>query len=127
MPFHRNSRRAASYIEAAREQGKFSEMLDIVFKRQDEWGDQHGCTSKTPPESFEVLFERHATEIGLSLVQVRAAVASNKYEVYLERDFTDGQSVGVTKTPTFFINGRELLQFGQLELRALIEDELKKN
>jgi protein-disulfide isomerase len=37
----------------------------------------------------------------------------------------DGQSLGVTKTPTFFVNGRMLMRFGEAPLRSLIEEELK--
>lgn len=126
MPFHPNARLAASYIEAAREQGKFWEMLELAFERQPEWGERHGAPSAMPPEQPQILFERYATEIGLDLPAVRAAVASNKFARYIERDFTDGQSLGVTQTPTIFVNGRLLVRFSQPDLKALIEDELGK-
>jgi protein-disulfide isomerase len=58
--------------------------------------------------------------------KVRAAVAANRYAAKVERDRRDGQSLGVTRTPTFFVNGRQLARFSQYDLRALIEDELKK-
>ncbi len=127
MPFHGNSRRAASYLEAAREQGKFWEMLDLAFERQPEWGDRHGHPSDTPQEPFQVLFERYAAELGLDLNLVRASVSGNKFDAYIQRDFADGQSLGVTRTPTFYVNGRELLRFSQQDLRALVESEMKAN
>ena len=58
--------------------------------------------------------------------RVRAAVAENRYASKVERDKRDGQTLGVSKTPTFFVNGRQLARFSQQDLRALIEDELKK-
>lgn len=38
----------------------------------------------------------------------------------------DGQSLGVSKTPTFFVNGRQLMRFSKEDLKSLIEEELKK-
>ncbi len=57
--------------------------------------------------------------------RVRAAVAENRYASKVERDMKDGQSLGVSKTPTFFVNGRMLMRFSQQDLRALIDEELK--
>ena len=44
----------------------------------------------------------------------------------IEQDKKDGQGLGVRQTPTFFVNGRQLLRFGEGELRQLIDHELKK-
>ena len=60
------------------------------------------------------------------MARVRAAVAENRYAAKVERDMRDGQSLGVSKTPTFFVNGRMLMRFGEAPLRSLIEEELKK-
>lgn len=131
MPFHPNSVLAATVTEAAGEQGKYWEMQELLFRRQPEWGEIHGhgghaaarAARREPPP---VLFERYAAELGLDVGRVRAAVAQNRYAAKVERDRRDGQSLGVTKTPTFFVNGRQLARFSQQDLRALIEDELKR-
>lgn len=130
MPFHPNSGLAASYIEAAGEQGKYWEMQDLLFRRQPEWGEIHGhgahveaAARREPPS---VLFERYAAELGLDVGRMRAAVAENRYASKIERDMKDGQSLGVSKTPTFFVNGRILMRFGEEPLRALIDEELMK-
>ena len=131
MPFHPNSRLAASYTEAAGEQGKYWEMQELLFRRQPEWGEIHGhgpqvAAAAARREPAPVLFERYAAELGLDVEGVRAAVAENRYAWKVERDMRDGQSLGVTKTPTFFVNGRMLMRFGEAPLRALIEEELRK-
>jgi len=130
MPFHPNSALAASVTEAAGEQGKYWEMQDLLFRRQPEWGEIHGHGGHAAPpprrEPPAVLFERYAAELGLDVERVRAAVAQNRYASKVERDRRDGQSLGVTKTPTFFVNGRLLARFSQQDLRALIEEELRK-
>lgn len=126
MAFHPNSRLAASFTEAAGEQGKYWEMQDILFRRQSEWGDRHGQPAATPQQPAIVLFERYAKELGLDVEKIKAAVSQNRYAAKIDRDMKDGQSLGVTRTPTFFVNGRQLMRFGKEELKALIEDELKK-
>lgn len=130
MPFHPNSRLAASYTEAAGEQGKYWEMQEMLFRRQSEWGEIHGhgpqvAAAAARREPAPVLFERYAAELGLDVARVRAAVAENRYAAKVERDMRDGQSLGVSKTPTFFVNGRMLMRFGEAPLRSLIEEELK--
>jgi protein-disulfide isomerase len=130
MPFHPNSRLAASYTEAAGEQGKYWEMQEMLFRRQNEWGEIHGhgpqvAAAAARREPAPVLFERYAAELGLDVARVRAAVAERRYAAKVERDMRDGQSLGVSKTPTFFVNGRMLMRFGEAPLRSLIEEELK--
>ena len=131
MPFHPNSRLAASYTEAAGEQGKYWEMQEMLFRRQPEWGEIHShgtqvAAAAARREPAPVLFDRYAAELGLDVERVRAAVAGNRYVSKVERDMKDGQSLGVTKTPSFFVNGRMLMRFGEAPLRALIEEELRK-
>ncbi len=130
MPFHPNSVLAASWTEAAGEQGRYWEMQELLFRRQPEWGEIHGHGGPAVPavrrEQPAVLFERYAAELGLDVERVRAAVAGNRYAAKVERDKRDGLSLGVSRTPTFFVNGRQLARFSQQDLRALIEDELKK-
>lgn len=126
MAFHQNSRLAASFTEAAGEQGKYWEMQDILFRRQSEWGDRHGQPGPARQEPPNVLFERYAIELGLDVEKIRTAVSQNRYAAKIDRDMKDGQSLGVTRTPTFFVNGRQLMRFGKEELKVLIEEELKK-
>ena len=130
MPFHPNSVLAAAVTEAAGEQGKYWEMQELLFRRQPEWGEIHGHGGQAAPavrrEPPPVLFERYASELGLDVERVRAALAQRRYDSKVERDRRDGQSLGVTRTPTFFVNGRQLARFSQQDLRALIEEELKK-
>ena len=44
----------------------------------------------------------------------------------IETDIKDSQTLGVRGTPSFFVNGRKLEQFGIEPLRALIKSELDK-
>ncbi|MDQ3253035.1 MAG: DsbA family protein [Acidobacteriota bacterium] len=130
MPLHPNSRLAASFTEAAGEQGKYWEMQEIMFRRQPEWGERHGHVPQTGASAQQeppaVLFERYAAEIGLDVEKLRNAVAQNRFASKIERDLKDGQSLGVSKTPTFFVNGRQLMRFSKEALKSLIDEELEK-
>lgn len=126
MPFHPNSRRAATLTEAAGEQGKYWQMQELLFNRQSEWGERHGAPPTAQPANIDALFEKYAKELGLDWEKINAAVKENRYQAKLDRDLRDGQTLGVRQTPTFFVNGRKLLRFSEPDLRAMIEEELSK-
>lgn len=126
MPLHPNSMKAANLTEAAGEQGKYWQMQELLFQKQPEWGERHGAPPTAQPVNIEELFEKYAMELGLDLNKVNAAIKENKYKDKLERDRRDGQTLGVMKTPSFFVNGRILVRFSEADLRALIDDELKR-
>jgi protein-disulfide isomerase len=117
VPTHAHALAAARAAEAAGMQGKFWEMHDIIYEHQKDWH-----------EAFDVrpIFEGYAGKVGLNLEQFRQDQAS---EVVERRIFLDGKrahSMGVTGTPTVFMNGREV-PFESLvpeKLRALINSEL---
>lgn len=126
MPLHPNSLKAATFTEAAGEQGKYWEAQKLLFEKQGEWGTPHGPPNSTPKPDVDALFKGYAKTLGLDFGKLDAAAKENRYAAKLERDKKDGQSLGVRRTPSFFVNGRELARFGEPELRSLIEEEMKK-
>lgn len=126
MPLHPNSMRAATFIEAAAEQGKYWQAMELLFNKQPEWGERHGAPSSAPKPDVPALFEKYAQELGLDLNKYTAAVKENRYVTKIDRDRKDGQSLGVRQTPSFFVNGRMLARFSEADLRSLIEEEMKK-
>ncbi|HEV2828552.1 MAG TPA: thioredoxin domain-containing protein [Pyrinomonadaceae bacterium] len=117
VPAHAHALAAARAAEAAALQGKFWEMHDIIYEHQKDWH-----------ESFDVrpIFEGYAKQIGLNVEQFRRDITS---EVVERRIFLDGKrahALGVTGTPTVFINGREI-PFESLapdKLKVIISNEL---
>lgn len=126
MPLHPNSITAATFTEAAGEQGKYWQAQELLFQKQSEWGQKHGAAAADEPANINVLFEKYARELNLDRAKASAAAAENRYGAKIERDKKDGQALGVRRTPTFFVNGRELARFGEADLRQLIDEELKK-
>lgn len=126
MPLHPNSVSAATFTEAAGEQGKYWQAQELLFQRQHEWGQKHGpAAASQPPPNINVLFQKYAEELGLDLAMANAAVRENRYGAKIERDKKDGQAIGVRQTPTFFVNGRRLVRFSEADLRGLIDEELR--
>ncbi len=114
FPLHGNSELAAKTLEAAGEQGKYWEMLDILFERQSEWGEK-----KTPQTE---LFLSYAGELGLDAEKFTATLNSSAYEDKIKRDRQDGIAAGVNSTPSVFLNGVAVEEFPTYNtLKALID------
>lgn len=118
MPLHPNSMQAATALEAAAEQGKFWELLAMMFERQAEWADHHA----PKPE----LIPTYAKEVGLDLERFKASAAKPEHRTKIERDKADGLALGVDGTPSFFVNGRRLEELNFVILKQMIDGELTK-
>jgi protein-disulfide isomerase len=117
MPFHQNSAYAASLLEGAREQGKYWELMDVFFARQPEWA---GHNAPRPD-----LLAVYARNLALDIPRMGATGTSAETERRIRQDADDGAALGVTRTPTFFVNGKPLLQIGYDPLKAAIAGALK--
>lgn len=126
MPFHKNAQLAASYMEAAAEQGQYWEMQEKMFVNQSQWGEIHGAPQPVDRPDPKVLFEKWAGELGLNVEQLRASAAEQKHVDKVQRDFADGRALGVRRTPTIFVNGKELFRLNPNDLRSMIAAELKR-
>lgn len=116
MPFHGNSKFAANILESAREQGKYWETLELIFKEQHTWADHHD----PKPELIYSIIK----PLGLDQKKIKAAVDTGKYNDLVEKDHEDGKKVGVNRTPTFFVNGEELYEMGYRPLKELVLKKL---
>ncbi|TAP43515.1 thioredoxin domain-containing protein [Arthrobacter sp. S39] len=114
---HPNSGQAALAVEAAAQQGKFEAMQARLFETQDQW---HGKTESQAP-----LFRTYAGELGLDLAAFDAAVAADKTKERIRADITDGTTLGVTGTPTFFLNGEKLTLTTKHDFRQKLADAVK--
>lgn len=117
MPLHQNSTYAASLLEAAREQNRYWEYLEIVLARQPEWGNH----AAPRPE----LLISYASAAGLDPERLRLAATDPAIRARIDQDQQDGNALGANRTPTFFINGKRLAQLGYAQLRAAVRAELE--
>jgi protein-disulfide isomerase len=118
MPLHQNSAYAASLLEGARDQGKYWELMDVFLTRQPQWA-SHDAPR---PE----LLLSYVKEMGLNVDAVTAVAKSSGTERRIQMDLADGTAVGVTGTPTFFVNGQLLTRLGHEPLRTAILAALRK-
>lgn len=66
------------------------------------------------------------TGVGLDMTRLLADMNSADVSARIERDRADAMALQVTKTPTYFVNGRPLPRFGEGPLVELITDELAR-
>ncbi len=99
---HPFAQKASEAAECAFDQGKFWEYHDNLFENQ---AALDSASLKT-----------YAEEIGLDSDAFNACLDSGANAERVLRDFRDGQSYGVTGTPTFFINGQRVV--GALPFRT---------
>jgi protein-disulfide isomerase len=99
LPAHKHAREAALAAEAAGLQGKFWEMHDVLYREQSSWSNV-----ANPHE----LFDAYAGTIGLNVAEFDKDMESEKVKERLESDHARGVSLGITMTPTVFINNHEL-------------------
>lgn len=108
-PLHVGSEEAVRILETARLQGVYVPVLEAVLGSQPEWhnGDMTSAWSA-------------AEAAGLDIARARAALQSPQINSVLQADFADLQTLGVKGTPTFFVNGRLLTDFGERQFRESV-------
>ena len=115
VPFHTGSDQVVRILEAARRQGKYWEALEAVLRNQNRWVQNH---TAQPEQVWPVL-----EGIGLNIDQARADMNAPDIAQRIAQDQSDARALNVTKTPTYFVNGRPLPSFGLEQLRTLVRDE----
>jgi protein-disulfide isomerase len=101
-------------VEASAQQGKYQQMAAKLFETQDQWGGKQ--------DSQAPVFRGYAQELGLDLAKYDAAVADEATLERIRKDAADGTALGVTGTPTFFLNGKKLVLNTEAEFRQLLSD-----
>ncbi|OGD87750.1 hypothetical protein A3D81_01655 [Candidatus Curtissbacteria bacterium RIFCSPHIGHO2_02_FULL_40_17] len=96
LPSHKNGKVASQAAEAAGLQGKFWEMHNLLYEKQSEWSESNKAKE---------VFESYAANLGLDTQKFKDDMASAIGTV--NQDYADGNKVGVSSTPTFFINGQK--------------------
>ena len=105
---HQNAIPASIAAECANEQGKFKEMHDILFEKQNEW-------SKKNTDNVIILFNQYASEFGLEEEKFDSCLKNGKYIEEIQKDLSDGRAYGISGTPGFFIGNDEI---GFVELKG---------
>lgn len=117
-PFHQGSDQVIKLLEAARKQGKYWQTLEALLSSQSGWTQHHIARID--------LVWPHLAGIGLDFDRLKNSMGAPEIARLIEQDIGDARTLGVTKTPEFFVNGRPLPSFGYEQLQKLVEDALAK-
>lgn len=94
---HPNARAASKAAQAAALQGKFWEMHNKLYENQSTW------SVSTDPVA---VFNGYAKDLGLDLPKFEADYASTAVNSTINADIKEGQTLKITGTPTFVIEGK---------------------
>ena len=104
---------AAEASLAARDQGKYWEMHDLLLKRS--------------PKLDRSSLISYAREVGLDVRSFTESLDGKKHAQEIERDKKLAVDMDLYNTPTFFINGRKVVGDRPFEyFKKIIDEELKK-
>ncbi|WP_338925025.1 thioredoxin domain-containing protein (plasmid) [Pseudomonas silesiensis] len=117
VKLHKGSEEAIRLLEAARKQGVFAPVLEAVLEAQPQWHDDAQASAAWDA----------AAQAGLDVAKAREEMASPEITATIERDAADAKTVGVRGTPTFFVNGKPLTNFGAQQLYDLIWSEINQS
>lgn len=114
LSMHTKAPGAHKASEAARIQGKFWEMHDLIFS------DQRGLS--------DAKYEEYAKQLGLDVDKFNKDRASPQVEARVNSDVAEASKLGVTGTPAFFVNGRYLSGAQPFaSFKVLIDEQLAEN
>lgn len=107
---------AACAAEAAGMQGKFWDMQNMIFSNQKNWSNSNDARG---------IFTEYAKTLGLDVQKFSDDLIGLQVKNRVDADIQRGRAVGVSSTPSFYINNKPL--GNDLNgLRAAVEAELQK-
>ena len=125
---HPNALAAATAAESAGLQGKYWEMHNLLFESQNSWNnlDSDKRTDK---------FVSYASQVGVDTAKFKQDLSSKNIDQKISFDQALGKKVGVTGTPSFFLNGKKvdedasgkIVQGDASAMRALLDRALKEH
>ena len=106
------ARIAAEASLAARDQGKYWEMHDLLIKRS--------------PKLDRASLIDYARELGLDVKKFTESIDSRKHVKEIDADLDLAVKMDLYTTPTFYINGRKVVGERPFEyFKKIIDEELK--
>ena len=113
LPNHPEAPKAAEAAHCAGEQGKFWEMHDRLFANQ---------------QALQVpLLKQYATVLGLNMDAFNQCFDSGKHADRVGENLREGEALGVSSTPTFYVNGRPVVGAQPFEyFKTVIDEELAR-
>lgn len=108
---HPEAQPAAEAANCAGEQNAYYAFHDALFS------EKSGLGTDT--------YNQYASDLGLNVEQFKKCISERRFKDEVETDSTYGSSIGVSSTPTFFINGMAIVGAQPFEVfQQVIDSEL---
>ena len=120
IPAHDKSYEASLAASAAGMQNKFWDMQNMLFSNQKAW---------TADPTYKQIWKGYAQKIGLDMTKWETDMVGMGAKNRVEADIARGTAIGISSTPTLFINGVSV-PYSDMRvesLKALIDAELQKS
>ena len=117
LTMHQHAREAALACEAAGRQGRFWQMHDVLYREQAVW---------SKAADVQPLFDTYAGMLGLKIDRFKKDMESDEVKRRVAADQEQGAALGITITPTIFINDRALpnASLSPASLHAAVEADM---
>jgi len=112
LAMHDKAMIAARAVEAANEQGKGLQMIDLMFANQKLWSDDPKVK----------MFAGYARRLGLDLDRFSRNFDSEAILNRVQQDIARARSLKLNSTPTVFIDGKELTYPEALEIEKIVSE-----
>jgi protein-disulfide isomerase len=118
LPVHNHAAQAARVAEAAGRQDRFWEMHELLYRNQLIW---------TNAADADPIFLQYASDLKLDPDRFKHDLAEKEVSERIIADQQRAESLGVSRTPTLFINGRVLppTSYQEAGLRSAIQNALE--
>jgi protein-disulfide isomerase len=116
-PFHKGAGEVVKLLEASKRQGKYWQTLEVLLNTQPNWAVNH--TARLD------LALRAVASVGMDMRKLQDDMKGPELEQLIRQDIQDGVKLNVTRTPEFFVNGKQLTEFSFDGLKALVEQALR--
>jgi len=113
FPINRSgiSRRVAEGAYCANQAGKYWEYHDIAFEKQDK------LTNEYPLEIAKTL--------KLDEAKFKACIDGAESKAYVQKSMAEGERIGISGTPSVYLNGKRVLDWTEEALTKQVEKALK--
>ncbi len=100
LPQHQFAQIAAQAAEAANLQGKYWEMHNLLYQEQNTW---------SVSKDINAALKGYAGQLGLDIAKFTTDLTSRVAKDRVQRDIDSGNGYQINGTPTFYLNGQELV------------------
>lgn len=114
---HPNAFESAYVAESAGKQGKFFEMVNLLFAEQERW---------TKSKDTETAFIQLAEKLKLDISRFKTDMKSKAIEDKVKADLSSGENAQIAGTPTYFLDGKKLEITSYEQFKDQLTEALKQ-